>query len=300
MTSYGHISVLLQESIDGLDIHPGNIFVDGTLGSAGHSEEVAKRYGSSVRIIGIDMDEDALSRAEQRFSKLDANYVFVQSNFRNIDTVLKDLSIDKVDRILLDIGLSSNQFEESGRGFSFQRDEPLTMTFKKSPGENDLTAQNIVNEWSEETLRVIIKNYGEEQFAYKIAKSIVEIRKENPISTTMHLLEIIKNATPGWYHHRKTHYATKTFQALRIAVNDELQALQEGLRKGFERLHDGGRIAVISFHSLEDRIVKNFFKQRVLDGEATLLTKKPQVPSDKEIEENRRSRSAKLRVLVKK
>ncbi len=300
MNEYGHITVLLQESIDGLDIHPRTIFVDGTLGSAGHSEEVVKRYGSSVRIIGIDMDEDALKRAQQRFSKLDANYTFVQSNFRNIDTVLKDLSIDKVDRILLDIGLSSNQFEESGRGFSFQKDEPLTMTFKKNPNDEDLTARTIVNEWSLETLTLIIKNYGEEQFAYKIAKAIVAEREAGPIETTTQLQNVILAATPGWYHHRKTHYATKTFQALRIAVNDELQALQEGLRKGFERLNSGGRIAVISFHSLEDRIVKNFFKQRVIDGEGTLITKKPIVPSDAEVEKNRRSRSAKLRVLVKK
>ncbi len=300
MIEYGHTTVLLQESIDGLDFHPGDIFIDGTLGSAGHSEEVVKRFGSTVQIIGLDMDQDALKRAEKRFAKLDANATFVQSNFRNLDTTLGSLHIHQIHKMLLDIGLSSNQFEESGRGFTFKNDEPLLMTFKKDLQPEDLTAKTIVNEWSQETLYTIIKAYGEEQFAWKISKAIVVARDIGYIKTTHQLVEVIVGATPGWYHHRKVHPATKTFQALRIAVNDELQALQEGLRKGFEKLASGGRIAVISFHSLEDRIVKNFFRERQKEGVATLTTKKPITPSENELEVNRRARSAKLRILVKK
>ncbi len=300
MIEYGHTTVLLQESIDGLDFHPGDILVDGTLGSAGHSEEVVKQFGSTVQIIGLDMDQDALMRAEKRFAKLDANATFVQSNFRNLDTALESLHIHQIHKMLLDLGLSSNQFEESGRGFTFKNDEPLLMTFKKDLQPEDLTAKTIVNEWSQETLYTIIKAYGEEQFAWKISKAIVVARDIGYIKTTHQLVEVIVGATPGWYHHRKVHPATKTFQALRIAVNDELQALQEGLRKGFEKLASGGRIAVISFHSLEDRIVKNFFRERQKEGVATLTTKKPITPSENELEVNRRARSAKLRILVKK
>ncbi len=297
---YGHISVLLHEVVDGLDFQKDDIFIDGTLGSAGHCEEAVKRFGSSIKIIGLDMDEDALARASLRFKKLKADATFVQANFRNLDQVILDLKLSKVNKILLDLGLSSNQFEESGRGFSFQKDEPLTMTFKKNPTEEDLTAAIIVNEWSEETLTTLFRGYGEEQFAYKIAKAIVASREEKPIETTQELVDIIFNATPAWYHHRKTHYATKTFQALRITVNDELTALQEGLKKGFEALAPEGRIAVISFHSLEDRIVKHFFKDKQTEGLATLITKKPIVPAEVELKENRRARSAKLRILVKK
>lgn len=300
MSEYGHTSVLLQESIDGLDLHPGEIYVDGTLGSAGHSEEVARRFGSTVRIIGLDMDHDAILRATKRLSKLDANVEFVQVNFRNLDQVLTQLEIPKVNKILLDLGLSSNQFEESGRGFTFKNDEPLTMTFKKNPGEEDITATTIVNEWGEDTLQTILRGFGEEQFAYRITKAIVKAREVKPIKTTHELVQIIMEATPAWYHHRKTHPATKTFQALRIAVNEELTALQEGLKKGFEKLSSGGRIAVISFHSLEDRIVKNFFKERYKEGVGELLTKKPIIPSEEELSVNRRARSAKLRILVKK
>ncbi len=296
---YGHTTVLLHKSIETLDLKSGDIFVDGTLGSGGHSEEVLKRYGKKIHLIGIDQDEDALERARTRFSTYDGTFTLVHSNFRHLDTVLDDLKIDKVDKILLDIGLSSNQFEESQRGFSFQRDELLLMTFKKHLSDDDITAAIILNEWSEETLEIILRGYGEEQFAKRIAKSIINFREVKPFGTTGELVEAIFQGTPGWYHHRKIHFATKTFQALRIAVNDELEALKEGLRKGFDRLAPGGRIAVISFHSLEDRIVKHYFRDKDKEGSAHLITKKPILPDEEELSKNRRSRSAKLRVLQK-
>ncbi len=296
---YGHRSVLLHEVIDELDLQPGDIFLDGTLGSGGHAEEVAKRFGDNVRIIGLDMDEDAIQRATKRFETLTAQATFVQNNFRYLDTVLDELSVPKVNKILLDIGLSSNQFEESGRGFTFKEDQPLLMSFKKNPSEEDLTAETILNEWSEETLETILRGFGEEQFAKRIAQAIVAVRELSPIKTTHELVAIVSEAVPGWYRRRKIHPTTKTFQALRIAVNDELEALKEGIRKGFERLEPKGRMAVISFHSLEDRIVKNFFKDKQGEGVAHILTKRPITPQDKELEENRRARSAKLRVIEK-
>jgi len=206
---------------------------------------------------------------------------------------------------LLDIGLSSNQFEDSGRGFSFQKDEPLIMSFKKNLSEDlpaqvgDLTAKEIVNTWELENISTILKGYGEEQFAWKIAKAIVARREEKPIETTFDLVEIIKTATPKWYHTRRIHPATKTFQALRITVNDEIESLKQGIRVGFDRLRSGGRLAVISFHSIEDRAVKQFFKSLIVSGEASIVNKKPIIPTDNEIAENPRSRSSKLRIIQK-
>jgi len=275
-----HRSVLLQEAIDSLDIHPGEIFVDGTFGGGGHSREVLRRFGDKVRVIGIDADEIAT----------DLPVTLVQGNFRNIDKILDGLKIEKVDKILLDIGMSSDQFE-SGRGFSFQKDEPLVMSFSKNA---QLTAKDIVNKWEEENIATILQAYGEESFARKIARAIVENR---PIETTSQLVNVILKATPAWYHHRKIHPATKTFQALRIVVNDEIQSLKEGIRKGFERLKKNGRIAVISFHSIEDRAVKQFFKEKEDTEEGRRINKKVIVPSDSEIKSNPRSRSAKLRIL---
>ncbi len=296
----GHISVLLHESIDGLNLKAGDIFLDCTLGSGGHSAAVAEHFGDTVQIIGVDMDADALARTRVRFASLKANAVFVQNNFRNIDQVLAELHLEKVDKILMDLGLSSNQFEESGRGFSFQKDEPLEMTFKKDPGVSDVSARTIVNEWSEDTLETILKGFGEERYAWKIAKAIGQYRIIRPIETTLQLVEIITSATPIAYHHRKIHPATKTFQALRIAANDELTALKEALQKGMDHLNHGGRMAVISFHSLEDRIVKNFFRDLRMNDQLIPVTKKPIVPSEEELIHNRRARSAKLRIIEKK
>lgn len=294
-----HKTVLLKEAIDGLEIKKGEIFVDGTLGGGGHSEEVCKRFGDSVVMIGIDLDPDAIARTQARLSSYKCNIRFALGSFRNIDTILDSLGVAQVDKILLDIGLSSNQFEDSGRGFSFQKDEPLIMSFKKDLTEGDLTAREIVNTWDMENIQAILEGYGEEQFAWKIAKAIVARREEKSIETTFDLVEIIKIATPKFYHHRKIHPATKTFQALRITVNDEIQSLKDGVTKGFERLRSGGRLAVISFHSLEDRAVKQFFKSIDVRGEAKTITKKPIVPSLEEVAENPRSRSAKLRIIEK-
>jgi 16S rRNA (cytosine1402-N4)-methyltransferase len=295
----GHITVLLQEAILGLEIQPGDIVVDGTLGSGGHTLEIVKRFGSKVKIIGFDLDLEAIERSKKRLAGEKADVTFVQDNFRNLSAVLDSLSIPKVNKILLDIGISSNQLEESGRGFSFSKDEPLQMTFKKDPTEEDTTAYTIVNEWKEETLATIIFGYGEERYSRRIAEAIVKARKIAPITTTSELAAIITEATPKSYHHLRIHPATKTFQALRIAVNDELEALKQGLANGFDRLLPEGRIAVISFHSLEDRIVKRYFRELVAAGAAAAITKKPITPSEGELSLNRRSRSAKLRIIKK-
>jgi 16S rRNA (cytosine1402-N4)-methyltransferase len=298
-TAMIHKTVLLQEAIDGLDIKNGDIFVDGTLGGGGHSEEVAKRFGDSVVMIGIDLDPEAISRASARLSSLNSNVKYLQGSFRNIDTLLNSVGVTKVNKILLDIGLSSNQFEDSGRGFSFQKDEPLIMSFKKELKPEDLTAREIVNTWELENIATILSAYGEEQFSWKIAKAIVARREIKSIETTTDLVEIIKIATPKWYHHKKIHPATKTFQALRITVNDEIESLKDGVTNGFELLEKDGRLAVISFHSIEDRIVKNFYKEKVDEGVGKILTKKPIIPTETEIKVNPRSRSAKLRIIQK-
>ncbi len=293
-----HKTVLLHQSIDNLDISSGDIFVDGTLGNGGHTEEVCKRFGNNVSIFAIDQDEDALERSKKRLSEY-KNINYILGNFRDIDTLLISNGVTEVDGILLDIGLSSNQLEESGRGFSFQKDEPLLMSFKKDVTEQDLTAYEIVNSWDEENITSIISGYGEEQFAYRIAKAIVRSRKMKPINTTHELVDIILSATPSFYHRKKIHPATKTFQALRITVNDEIGSLKKGISKSFNILKKEGRLAVISFHSLEDRIVKNIFKE-FEDGKlGQKINKKPIIPSEEEIKENPRSRSAKLRVIKK-
>lgn len=294
-----HKTVLLHEAIDGLEIKKGDIFVDGTLGGGGHSEEVCKRFGDSVVMIGIDLDPEAIARTQARLSSYKCNIRYAEGSFRNIDTILDSVGVAHADKILLDIGLSSNQFEDSGRGFSFQKNEPLIMSFKKDLKPTDLTAREIVNTWDMENIQTILEGYGEEQFAWKIAKAIVARREEKPIETTFDLVEIIKIATPKFYHHKKIHPATKTFQALRITVNDEIQSLKDGLVKGFERLNKGGRLAVISFHSLEDRAVKQYFKSLIDSKVGNRVTKKPILPTKEEISENPRSRSAKLRIIEK-
>lgn len=294
-----HKTVLLKEAIDGLEIKSGEIFLDGTLGGGGHSLEVCERFGDAVVMIGIDLDPEAISRATARLGK-ECNLLTTQGSFRNIDSLASALGYPQVDKILLDIGLSSNQFEDSGRGFSFQKDEPLIMSFKKDLTEDDLTAREIVNTWDQENIQAILEGYGEEQFAWKISRAIVERRKVKSIETTSELVDIVKSATPKFYHHRKINPATKTFQALRITVNDEIESLKEGIQKSFEILNPNGRLAVISFHSLEDRIVKQFFREKEDSGLGMRITKKPILPTDEEIKENPRSRSSKLRILEKR
>jgi 16S rRNA (cytosine1402-N4)-methyltransferase len=297
-TTTVHTSVLLHESIDGLDIHEGDIYLDGTLGGAGHAVEALKKAHDNLTVIGLDRDRDALDRCKPLLVEAKKLHL-KEASFGDLDAVLNELGIEKADRIMLDLGLSSDQFEQAKRGFSIKRDEPLLMTFAKNPAPDDLTAAYIVNNWSEETIADIIYGYGEERYARKIARAIVVYRAKKKIETTFELVEIIQNAVPGFYRRGRIHPATRTFQALRIAVNDELNTLKAGLVKGFERLAPKGRMAVISFHSLEDRIVKHFYKEKAEAGLAILMSKRPVEASEKEIEDNPRSRSAKLRILEK-
>jgi 16S rRNA (cytosine1402-N4)-methyltransferase len=291
-----HNSVLLQESLDGLDIREGEIFLDGTFNDGGHSIHVCRRLKEKVKIIGLDLDSDALARARERFSEESCQISLHQENFRNLDEVLKRESVESVNAILLDLGFSSNQLEESGRGFSFKRDEPLLMTLSKEP-QNTLTARTIVNEWSTEQIETIVRHYGEERSARRIAQAITRAREEKPIETTLELASIIEKEIGK--RRGKTNPSTKTFQALRIAVNDELYALKEALEKGFDSLAPDGRMAVISFHSLEDRIVKRYFKKMASKKRGFLVNKKPITPGDEERANNPRSRSAKLRIIKK-
>jgi 16S rRNA (cytosine1402-N4)-methyltransferase len=292
-----HKTVLLNESIENLNLKPGSIYFDGTLGGAGHTAKVCSTFDGKVRVISTDRDSDAIKRAEEKLSKLGCKYDLVLSDYRNIKKVLSDLEVTGVDGILLDLGLSSDQLDASGRGFTFKNDEPLLMTFSKE--KDVITAQNILNTWSEETLADVIYAYSDERFSRRIAKAIVENRENKPIEKTSELVEIIRKAVPASYRNGKIHCATKTFQALRIVVNDEIGALKQGMTDGWEALNIGGRMAIISFHSIEDREVKNFFRDKVKSGEGKLINKKPIIPTDEEVKENSRSRSAKLRVIEK-
>ncbi|MHB1316236.1 MAG: 16S rRNA (cytosine(1402)-N(4))-methyltransferase RsmH [Minisyncoccota bacterium] len=294
-----HRSVLLQEVIKGLDIQPGDVVVDGTLGNGGHTKAIALQFGKSIKLIGIDLDQDALDRSKDRLKDVDCDMTYILGSFRNIDEHIASLGITSVNKVLLDIGLSSNQLEESGRGFAFRSDEPLKMTFKKELEEGEYDAHTIVNTWDEDSLRTIIKSYGEEKFAGRIARGIVRTRELSEIKTTTDLVNVILASTPKFYHHGKTHPATRTFQAIRITVNDEIYALEEGLEKSFSTLAPKGRLAIISFHSLEDRVVKEHFKILEASKLGMRITKKPITPKEEEIYENPRSRSAKLRIIEK-
>src|SRR3989344_7579345 len=280
-----HVPVLLKETIDGLDLVEGDIYLDVTLGSGGHMQEVWQRMKGKVLLFGIDADETSLLIAEEKLNLLGATIKSLQLNFRNIDKVPEIFGISPT-KILFDLGWSTDQFEEGERGFSFQKDEPLLMTFKNKVGEEDTTAYDVVNKWKEENLADVIYGYGEERYARRIAKAIVERREVKPIETSLELAEIIKNAVPVFHRFGRLHPATKTFQAIRIAVNDELEALTEGLTKGFEILQSGGRMVVISFHSLEDRIVKNFYKLKEAEDKCEIINKKPLTPSEEEIKIN--------------
>lgn len=294
-----HIPVLLNEVITGLNIKPGDVFLDGTINGGGHGKAVAALLNEKGLIIGTDRDGAAIAKAGKALEEVSCRIILRQQSFRNLDYVLDQVGVKTADKILFDLGLSSNQFDQSGRGFSFQKDELLLMTFNDKPAPGELTASDIVNKWDEENIAQIILSYGEERFAEKIARAIVSERQKKPIETTTELAEIIKRALPKIFLGRRLHPATKTFQALRITVNDEIGALKEGLEKGFERLSVGGRFAVISFHSIEDRTVKTFWKRFAENGEGLILTKKPVTPSLTEIIKNPRSRSAKLRIIEK-
>jgi len=294
-----HFPVLKKEAIDGLNIKKGDVIIDGTLGGGGHTLEIIKEFGKDVKIIGLDLDSDAIARTKKLIDSKTANVDFFTIGFTAMDEVLDETGIHKADKILLDLGISSFQLEESGRGFSFLKNEPLLMTMKKDPNEEDTTAKDIVNTWEEETLSDIIHGFGEERYARKIAKAIVEARKEKEIKTTFDLVEIVNNACGKYYKKSKINPATRTFQALRIATNNELINLEEIIKTGFDRLNKEGRMAIITFHSLEDRIVKRAFIKIDKMGIGKVITKKPIIPTKEELKINSRSRSAKLRIIEK-
>lgn len=288
-----HISVLLHEAVDGLALTGRETYLDGTLGGGGHSREVLRNF-PKVRVIALDQDAEAVERFLETPEGKSGNVTAKVANFRNLDQALSELEVKKVDAILLDLGFSTDQLEGAERGFSFLRDEPLDMRLSKT----GFTAADILNSWDESAIELILKGFGEEKYARRIASAVVERRALKPFITTFDLVEVVRSAKPKSFRD-KIHPATQTFQALRIAVNGELDALEEGLKKAWEALGEGGRLAVIAFHSLEDRIVKNFFRELAQAGGGKLVTKKPIVPSEAEIIKNPRSRSAKLRIIEK-
>ena len=294
-----HISVLLKETIDGLDLKEGQVVVDGTINTGGHSLQICKHIGKTGHLVGIDEDSDALGLAKNHLKDVLPKVTLINGNFRNMDTLLSNLDIQKVDRVLLDIGLSNRQLADSKRGFSFMQDEPLLMTFNPNPKDEELTAEEIVNSWDEENIADIIYGYGGERFSRRIAKNIVLARSEKRITTTSELATIIEKSIPRIAKKGKTNPATKTFQALRIAVNDELRALKDGISRGIDLLEKDGRLAIISFHSGEDRIVKQMFRDYQSEGVVEILTKRPIAPSSSELEVNPKARSAKLRIIKK-
>ena len=292
-----HIPVFQKEVIHYLDPKPNENFIDCTISRGGHALAILEKNGPNGKVLGIDQDIEILQ--DTRYKIQDTRYknrlILVCDNFINLEEIVKQEKFKQVAGILLDIGMSSWHLEESKRGFSFLRDEPLDMRYNF---ENSLTAERIVNNWPEKKIEEVLKEYGEERFSRKIARKIIEERKKRLIKTTFQLKEIIRQATPVWYHRRKIDPATKTFQALRIAVNNELNNLKAVLPQALDILEPGGRLVIISFHSLEDRIVKNFFKEN--RDYLKILIKKPIRPTKEEIEINSRARSAKLRAIIKK
>lgn len=298
-----HESVLLQETIQGLELKPGQTLVDGTLGRAGHTLAAFKAQ-SELFVIGIDRDQDAIDQSKARLEaegKIDGkDFKLVLGNFSEMDKVLSGHGADaKADAIILDLGLSSPQIDSAGRGISFMKDEPLLMTMEKEPKPDSFTAQDIVNGWAEEDIANVIFAYGDERYARRIARGIVSAREVAPITTTSQLVEVIQSSVPFFYRKGKIHPATRTFQALRIAVNDELGSEKRGLVAAMSVLRPGGRLAVISFHSLEDRIAKTQMREWEAAGLGKQSTKKPIEPGDAEKMRNPRSRSAKLRIFIK-
>lgn len=302
-----HVSVLLHECIENLNIRPDGIYLDGTLGLGGHSYEIASRL-TSGRLIGIDRDETAIERAGRRLAPFADRVTLVHGNFSEAAAILDDLGIEGVDGMLFDLGVSSPQLDEAQRGFSYMNDAPLDMRMDAS---SPLTAREIINTWSEERLNRILWDYGEERYARRITGAILRARQEKPIETTLELVDIIRSAMPAAALREKQHPAKRTFQAVRIAVNDELGEVETMMDTAPDKLNKGGRLCVISFHSLEDRIVKNGIAARengcTCPREAPICTcgfvktlksvsRKPILPSAEEIAENPRARSAKLRV----
>ena len=308
---FNHVSVLLNECIENLNIKPNGIYVDGTLGGSGHSKEIVKKLGKDGRLIAFDQDINAINIGKERLKEYADRVSFVHNNFSNIKEELNNLGIEKIDGILLDLGVSSHQLDEKDRGFSYMQDAPLDM---RMDIRNNLTAEVIVNTYDEKTIEKIIKLYGEENWAKRIAKFIVEERDLKKIETTGELVEIIKKAIPKKARIDGPHPAKRTFQALRIEVNNELGIIDKTINDACEVMNPDGRMCIITFHSLEDRIVKHSFKELAQDcicpselpicqcdekQEVEIISRKPILPSEQEVEINPRSRSAKLRVARK-
>ncbi len=319
-----HIPVLLEEVIEQLDPKPGQRFIDATISDGGHSLAIAERIIPHGKILGIEWDPEIFNNLKTKIGNSDfnENFILINDSYVNLKNIAEENDFSNVDGVIFDLGMSSWHLEESSRGFSFQKDEPLNMRFNPhsdrtglTEGHPEVTAEEIINRYESADLAKILKEYGEEGFARQIASAIVEARKKNPIKTTFQLVEIIKNALPFWYRKRKIHFATLTFQALRIAVNNELENIKTGLGQAEQLLAKGGRSAVISFHSLEDRIVKNFFQERSAAGRVKrskyskeimpeptglkIITKKPIMAGAVELANNPRARSAKLRIAEK-
>ncbi|WP_025028060.1 16S rRNA (cytosine(1402)-N(4))-methyltransferase RsmH [Caldalkalibacillus mannanilyticus] len=309
---FHHITVLKKETVEGLAMKENGIYVDCTLGGAGHSSLIASQLSGNAQLICVDQDDAALQNAEQVLAPFMDKVRLVKSNFRHIHEILDQLEIDKVDGFLYDLGVSSPQLDEAERGFSYNHDAPLDMRMDRS---SKLSAFEVVNQWEEEELASIIYRYGEEKFSRRIARNIVETRKSQAIQTTLQLVDIIKSSIPAAARRTGPHPAKRTFQAIRIAVNDELQAFEDSLSQAATRLHTGGRLSVITFHSLEDRICKQFFQQQSQGclcppdfpqcacgnvPKLKVITRKPILPSDDELDQNPRARSAKLRVAEKR
>lgn len=293
-----HQPVLQKEVIKYLEVKPNENFVDATVGLAGHAIAILKKNKPQGKVLGIEADPEILklTRSQISGSGFEDRLVLVNDSFVHLKEIIEKYHFKPIQGILFDLGMSSWHLAESARGFSFQKDEPLDMRYRP---ENSLTAKEIINSWSAKEIEEILREYGQERFARRIAREMVEAREKGPVKTTCQLVAIIKKATPPWYQQKRVHPATKTFQALRIAVNNELVNLEKVLPQALEVLEKNGRMAVISFHSLEDRIVKNFFRQHVQKGHLKILAKKPITPSKEEIEKNPRSRSAKLRTITK-
>jgi 16S rRNA (cytosine1402-N4)-methyltransferase len=292
-----HVTVLLDETVDGLNLHEGDTVIDATVGAGGHAQKAAQAIGKGTLLV-VDADESSLVLAKTKLVDADAKVIYVFGNFRNIKQHAAEAGVHEAKGIIFDLGWRSEQLS-SGRGLSFKADEPLLMTLSSRYESGTLTAKDIIADWDEEEIAKLIREYGEERFSGRIARAIVEARRKQTISTARELAEIISSAVPAFYRNGRLHPATRTFQALRIAVNDEFGALEEGLRDAIDLLSPGGRVAVISFHSLEDRIVKNIFRTKEQEGVGKRITKKPVVPSREEQQANARSRSAKLRIFEK-
>lgn len=308
---FHHITVLKKETVSGLNINPSGIYVDCTLGGAGHSEEICKQLGEEGMLIGIDQDDNALQAAEKRLSPYKANVKLVKSNFKQLKSVLSSLGITEVDGVVFDLGVSSPQLDEGERGFSYNYDAPLDMRMDQ---QAELSAYDVVNHWDEDELVHILFTYGEEKFSRRIARNIVEQREVEPIQTTGRLVDIIKNSIPAAARRTGPHPAKRSFQAIRIAVNDELNVFESAIKDALDVLKPSGRTAVITFHSLEDRICKNVYLEYAEgctcppvfpvctcnnEPKIKIITRKPVVPSEEELEQNARARSAKLRIAEK-